>query len=115
MERGTQEQFCWIPCIGSKWCSHILDMGNSNSFCVEKDDKEIFRIPITLVVLLLLFAFWVVILTVYHWIIPEYAISFFRTGHACSRSGYFKAMDSAAETAENIKNGFSQAVSKDEK
>lgn len=26
-----------------------------------------------------------------------------------------KAMDSAAETAENIKNGFSQAVSKDEK
>ena len=39
----------------AKWCSHILDMGNSNSFCVEKDDKEIFRIPITVLVLLLLF------------------------------------------------------------
>ena len=34
----------------AKWCSHILDMGNSNSFCVEKDDKEIFRIPITVLV-----------------------------------------------------------------
>ena len=26
--------------------------------------------------------------TAYHWIIPEYAISFSGTGHACSRSGY---------------------------
>ena len=39
----------------------------------------------------------------YHWIIPEYAISFSGTGHACSRSDINKAMDSAAETAENIK------------
>lgn len=99
----------------AKWCSHILDKGNSNSFCVEKDDKEIFRIPITVLVLLLLFAFWVVLPLLiiglflnmrYHFQGPDM--------HAVDLD-INKAMDSAAETAENIKNGFSQAVSKDEK
>ena len=99
----------------SNFKDSILDMGNSNSFCVEKDGKEIFRIPITVLVLLLLFAFWVVVPLLiiglflnmrYHFQGPDM--------HAVDLD-INKAMDSAAETAENIKNGFSQAVSKDEK
>ena len=70
----------------AKWCSHILDMGNSNSFCVEKDDKEIFRIPITVLASALRILGSTPI--AYHWIIPEYAISFSGTGYACCRSGY---------------------------
>ena len=102
----------------AKWCSHILDMGNSNSFCVEKDDKEIFRIPITVLVLLLLFAFWVVLpLFICVLLLPQIFMRYHFQGpdmHAVDLD-INKAMDSAAETAENIKNGFSQAVSKDEK
>ena len=66
-------------------------------------------------VLLLLFAFWVVLPLLiiglflnmrYHFQGPDM--------HAVDLD-INKAMDSAAETAENIKNGFSQAVSNDEK
>ena len=99
----------------ARWCSRILEMGNTNSFCVEKDGKEIFKVPVTVLILLLLFAFWVVLPLLiiglflnmrYHFQGPDM--------HAVDLD-INKAMDSAANTAENIKNEFSQAVSKDEK
>lgn len=34
----------------AKWCSHILEMGNTNSFCVERNGKEVFRLPVTVLV-----------------------------------------------------------------
>lgn len=98
-----------------QWCLKILEKGNTNSFCVEKDGKEIFRIPVTLLVVLLIFAFWIVLplLVVglffnmrYHFAGPDmHAVDF----------DINKAMDGAAQTAENIKNELNNAVSKEEK
>lgn len=98
----------------AKWCSHILEMGNTNSFCVERNGKEVFRLPVTVLVLLLLFAFWgvVPILIIglflnmrYHFEGPDM--------HAVDLD-INKAMNTAADTAENIKSEFSQAVSRED-
>lgn len=98
-----------------QWCLKILEKGNRNSFCVEKGGKELFRVPVTLLVALLLFAFWVVLplLVVglffsmkYHFVGPDMHTVDFDIN---------KAMDGAAQTAENIKNEFNDAAAKDEK
>lgn len=44
-----------------RWAGKILHKGNVNSLRVEKDGESIMVIPITLLVVLLFFAFWVVI------------------------------------------------------
>lgn len=98
-----------------QWCLKILEKGNTNSFCVEKGGKEIFRVPVTLLVVLLLFAFWIVLPLLivglffnmrYHFVGPDmHAVDF----------DINKAMDGVAQTAENIKNEFNDAVSKEEK
>ncbi|NBG87669.1 DUF4342 domain-containing protein [Isachenkonia alkalipeptolytica] len=44
-----------------RWAGKMLHKGNVNSLRVEKDGESIMMIPITLLVLLLFFAFWVVI------------------------------------------------------
>ncbi|NLW55299.1 MAG: DUF4342 domain-containing protein [Firmicutes bacterium] len=44
-----------------QWCGRIIHKGNINSFEVLKDDKRIMIFPVTVLVLLLLFAFWIVL------------------------------------------------------
>ncbi|MDF2656990.1 MAG: hypothetical protein K0R19_3464, partial [Bacillota bacterium] len=43
------------------WMGGVLHKGNVNSFVVEKDGNSVMRLPISVLVLLLLFAFWVVV------------------------------------------------------
>lgn len=93
------------------WCLKMVEKGNNNSFCVERDNREIFRVPITLLVVLLIFAFWVVV--------PLMVVGLFfnmryRFAGPDVRSvdidiDLNKAMDSAAEAAESIKNEFGSA------
>ena len=97
-----------------RWCGHILDMGNSNSFCVEKDGKEVFKLPITVLVLLLIFAFWIVVPLLIVGLFLNMRYHFQGPDIHTVDIDINKAMDTAANTAENIKNEFSQAVSKDE-
>jgi|SRR5690554_2099925 len=44
-----------------KWCGKVIHKGNINSFEVNKDDNSIIILPVTALVLLLFFAFWIVI------------------------------------------------------
>lgn len=44
-----------------KWCGKLIHKGNINSFEVLKDDNRVIMIPVTVLVLLLLFAFWIVV------------------------------------------------------
>lgn len=43
------------------WCGRILHKGNINNFEINKEGKNIMRLPLTVMVLLLIFAFWIVI------------------------------------------------------
>ena len=44
-----------------QWCGRIIHKGNINSFEVLKDEKRIMIFPVTVLVLLLLFVFWLVV------------------------------------------------------
>ncbi len=42
-----------------KWCGKMIKIGNENFLDVDKDNENFISIPLTLVVVFLLFAFWI--------------------------------------------------------
>lgn len=42
------------------WLKHLLHLGNTNDFVVYKEDRDSISIPLTIFLIMLLFAFWVV-------------------------------------------------------
>ena len=95
------------------WCGKWLEKGNNNSFCVSRHGKEVFRMPITVLVMLFLISAgmvrWLIIIGLffdmrYHFVGPDISVVDIN-----------KAFDSAADAADTIKSEFSEAVSKDEK
>lgn len=97
-----------------KWCLGLVEKGNNNSFCVERDDKEIFRVPVTLLVVLLIFAFWVVVPLLVVGLFFSMRYRFAGPDVHSVDIDINKAMDGAADAAESIKNEFSNAVSREE-
>lgn len=89
------------------WCVGWINKGNNNSFCVEKENREIFRMPITVLILLMLFTSGtlVIILLImglffnmrYHFAGPD-----------IGAVDLNKAMDAAADAAEGIKETFNK-------
>ncbi len=85
-----------------------------NSFCVEQENREIFRVPITLLVVLLFFAFWVVVPLLVVGLFFNMRYHFVGPDIRSVDIDINKAMDGAAETVENIKNEFTSAASEEE-
>lgn len=98
-----------------KWCQKWIEKGNNNSFCVEKDNQEIFRMPITLLIVLLIFAFWVVVPLLVVGLFFNMRYQFSGPDVRSVDIDFNRAMDGAADAAESIKNEFNNAVSKEEK
>lgn len=87
------------------WCMKWIKKGNANDFVVTHRGKEIITVPITLLIVLLCFAFWVILPLLviglffnmrYHFEGPDV--------HAVDLN---QAMDDAANAAENMKQEFS--------
>ena len=98
----------------SDWCLGLIEKGNNNSFCVERDNKEIFRMPTTLLVVLLVFAFWVVTPLLVIGLFFNMRYQFTGPDVRSVDIDLNKAMDSAADAAESIKNEFGGAVKDEE-
>ena len=81
---------------------------------MEKDNQEIFRVPVTLLVVLLIFAFWVVVPLLVVGLFFSMRYHFAGPDVRSVDIDLNKAMDTAADAAENIKSEISNAVSKDE-
>lgn len=96
------------------WILKMVEKGNNNSFCVERDNREIFRVPITLLVVLLIFAFWVVVPLLVVGLFFNMRYQFAGPDVRSVDIDINKAMDSAAEAAENIKSEFNSAVKDEE-
>lgn len=96
------------------WCLKWIDKGNNNSFCVEREGKEIFRVPVTLLVVLICFAFWVVVPLLVVGLFFNFKYHFAGPDIRSVDIDINRAMDGAAEAAENIRNEFNSAVSKEE-
>lgn len=91
------------------WCVKWITKGNNNSFCVERHDKEVLRMPITLLVILILCsastAFWVLLICLFF----NFRYRFDGPDIRVVDVDINQTMDKAAETVENIKNEFSGA------
>lgn len=84
-----------------RWCGRIIHKGNINSMEVLKGDETIMSIPVTVLVILLLIAFWVVIPLMIIGLFFSYRYRF--AGPDLGRDNVNRAMDSVADAAENFK------------
>jgi len=89
-----------------KFCMKLINKGNVNTFEIYKGEEVKGSFPITVLALLLIFAFWVTI--------PLMVIGLFFglryrfVGPDINSNTINKAMDSAAEAAENLKNSMNK-------
>lgn len=85
-----------------RWCGMILVKGNTNTFEVTHRGEPIISVPVTILVVLLILAFWVVLPLIIIGLFFNCRYTFH--GPDLGRTEVNKVMDSAAEAAENIKN-----------
>ena len=79
----------------------IFNLGNRNHFEVRRDDELVLELPVTVLVLLLILAFWVCIPLLVIGLFVGYRYSF--SGDELGRESVNNAMDKAAEVAEKVK------------
>ena len=85
-----------------RWMGGVIHKGNVNAFVVEKNGTSIMRLPITVLVLLLLFAFWVVVPLLI--VGMFFSFRYYFQGPDISSNKVNDAMDTVANAAEEIKN-----------
>ena len=89
-----------------RWCGEMIKKGCENFFIVSKNGEEIITVPVLLLVVLLLFAFWIVV--------PLLVIGLFFGFRYAFKGAITRAVDvnmacdKAAEAAENVKQEFSR-------
>ncbi len=84
-----------------RFCAGLFRKGNSNFFEAEKDGKVIVSVPVTLLVISLVFFFWVIFPLAIIGLFCGFRYHF--RGHELGREAVNKVMDSASDTAESIK------------
>ncbi|NLP36851.1 MAG: DUF4342 domain-containing protein [Firmicutes bacterium] len=99
--RQNGETFASLVRKFLKWVGRLIVKGNQNTFEVRHDGKVVIAIPVTILVVLLLLAFWVVV--------PLLIIGLFLNcryvfkGPDIEKSGVNEVMGSAADAADNLK------------
>ncbi|NMA24188.1 MAG: ubiquitin [Clostridiales bacterium] len=87
-----------------RFCAHIFNIGNTNYLVAEKNGAVMFEVPVTVLVILVVFFFWVVV--------PLFILSLFFgfryrfVGAEIGTEQVNKVMDGASDTVEDIKRNF---------
>lgn len=85
-----------------RWLGEVIHKGNINALIIEKNGSEIMKLPITILVILLFFVFWIVV--------PLMIVGFFFnfryyfSGPDIKSTKVNEVIDSVADAAEEIKN-----------
>ena len=96
------------------WCAEIFNKANRNSLEISKEGRMILSVPVSLFVVLVLFAFWVVVPLMivglffsmqYHFVGPDI--------HSVDVD-INATMDTVSKTAENLKNEFTSKEKKED-
>jgi len=100
-----------------RWCGRIIHKGNINNFDVIKDGRNILEIPVTVMVLLLCFAFWFIVPLIVVGLF--FRISYRFSGPDLGKTHVNRAMDTvsgatqkAVDTVVNAAESFSRDVKK---
>ena len=91
------------------WCGKLIQKGNETLFKVEKDGRNIIRIPVTVFVIVMILTFWILLGVMVVGLFFGCRYSF--EGVKKVELDVNKAMDSAADTAEKIKKEFNNTNS----
>jgi hypothetical protein len=84
-----------------KWCGKIINLGNRNNFEVRRCEEKIITVPVTVLVLLLLFAFWIIVPLIIIGLFFGYRYKFI--GPDLGKEKVNSTLDSVAEAAEKLK------------
>ena len=87
-----------------KWCGRMIKKGCENFFIVAKHNEEIMSVPVIVLALLLLFAFWIVLPLLVVGLFCGFRYSF--RGNITKSVDVNKACDKAAEACESMKKEF---------
>ena len=88
-----------------KWIGKVIKIGNENFLDVRRIDEDIMKMPLTVCVLLLIFAFWVCIPLLIVGLFFSFRYSF--SGPLFKTDDVFNnAMNKASDVTENIKKEF---------
>ncbi len=100
---GTKEEATFGDSLNSffRWVGRLLHIGNTNSFEVRKNERKVMVFPVTVFVLLLLFAFWITIPLMIVGLF--FGLRYVFSGPEVKATGVNKAMKTAAEAAEDFK------------
>jgi len=88
------------------WCRKVFEMGNTHLFVVRCENKTVVSTPVDVLVLLLLFAFWVVIPLAVIGLFFGCRYSF--CGPDLENTGVNEMMDAMADAADTIKKEFKE-------
>ena len=102
-ERAREQRRSVVRSLG-EMIRDLFNLGNRNRFEVRKGDELLLEVPVTVLVLLLIFAFWVCVplLVVGLFVGCRYTFS----GAELGRENVNSAMNKAAEVAEKVKEEF---------
>lgn len=87
-----------------KWCGKIIRKGCDSSFHVQKNERNVISLPVIVLVLLLIVAFWPMCVLMLIGLFCGFKYSFH--GDIAQTINLNDACDKASETCENIKNEF---------
>jgi hypothetical protein len=85
-----------------RWMGEVIHKGNVNALVVEKNGTSIMRLPITVLVILLIFAFWIVVPLLVVGLF--FSFRYYFQGPDIQSTKVNDAMDTVANAAEEIKN-----------
>jgi hypothetical protein len=97
----------YVKLLG-QWCCRVLEKGNRNSFCVDRNGEEMIELPLTVLVVLLLCAFWVIIPLLIVGLFFNMKYRFVGPDMHTVDTELNRAMDGAANVASNIKGEFTK-------
>ena len=90
------------------WLGKMIQKGNVNVMLVERHDEQIIKLPLTVLVLLLLFGFWVLVPLLIVGLFFNFRYSF--EGPDLGTEKVNKVMDHVAKAAEDIKSDISKGT-----
>jgi hypothetical protein len=84
-----------------KWCGMMIRKGNQNSFEIRQHDRVVITFPVTILALMLLFAFWVVVPLAIVGLFFNFRYAF--KGPDLEKTGVNHVMGTASNAAENFR------------
>lgn len=87
-----------------RWCGNLIKKGNENFFNIEKEGTQIVTMPITILVIMMVFAFYVIVPLLIVGLFFGFKYCF--SGEVADGINLNNVMDKASEAAENIKKDF---------